>query len=84
VLSDRVGAWRIGWPIAQTNLALNGVQDRVEIIEQGGSEKVDKLRFTMNLDALNRIMTDDAGPNLTMISSRAARSRYRGEGARLE
>ncbi len=45
----------------KTNLALNGVQDRAENIEQGASDKVDKLRFTTNIDALNRIMTDD-GP----------------------
>jgi hypothetical protein len=44
-----------------------GVQDRVENMEQDASDKVDKLRFATNIDALNRIMTDD-GPNITMIS----------------
>lgn len=46
----------------RTNLALNGVEDRVEIIEMGASDKVDTLRFTTNIDALNRVTTLD-GPN---------------------
>jgi FkbM family methyltransferase len=44
------------------NLALNGVEDRVEIIEKGASDKVGALRFTMDIDALNRVTTHD-GPN---------------------
>jgi tRNA G37 N-methylase Trm5 len=39
----------------KTNLALNGAQDRIETIEQDASDKVDKLRFTANIDALSRI-----------------------------
>lgn len=46
----------------KTNLALNKVEDRVEIIEQGASDKVDMLRFTTHIDALNRVTTDD-GPS---------------------
>jgi hypothetical protein len=48
----------------QTNLALNGVQDRLETIEEDASDKVDKLRFTTNIEALSRIITDDR-PNGT-------------------
>ena len=44
------------------NLALNGVEDRVEIIEKGASDKVGALRFTTNMGALNRVTTHD-GPN---------------------
>jgi FkbM family methyltransferase len=50
----------------KTNLTLNGVHDRVEIIEQGASNRIDTLRFTTNLDALNRITTTD-GPNTVDI-----------------
>lgn len=39
----------------RTNLALNGVLDRVEIIEVGASNKQDILGFTTYKDALNRI-----------------------------
>ena len=35
------------------------MEDRIEIIEQDASDKVDKLRFTTNIDALSRIVTDD-------------------------
>ena len=42
----------------RTNLALNAVENRVEIIEQGASNKVDTLSFTTNMDALNRVTTD--------------------------
>lgn len=40
------------------------MEDQVEIIEQGASDKVDTLRLTTNIDALNRVTTDD-GPNTT-------------------
>jgi FkbM family methyltransferase len=50
----------------KTNLTLNGVHDRVEIIEQGASNRVGTLRFTTNLDALNQITTTD-GPNTANI-----------------
>ena len=50
----------------KTNLTLNGVHDRVEIIEQGASNRVGILRFTTNLDALNQITTTD-GPDTTNI-----------------
>jgi FkbM family methyltransferase len=50
----------------KTNLTLNGVYDRVEIIEQGASNRVGTLRFTTNLDALNQITTTD-GPNTANI-----------------
>jgi hypothetical protein len=43
----------------KTNFALNDMEDHVEIIEQDASDKVDKLRFTTNIDALSRIVTDD-------------------------
>lgn len=46
----------------KSNLVLNGVADRVEIIEKGASDKIGALRFTANIDALNRV-TDRDGPN---------------------
>jgi hypothetical protein len=63
----------------KTNFALNDMEDRVEIIEEDASDKVDKLRYTTNIDALSRIVTDEWVIDQAQKNIRFARTHRRAD-----